>query len=136
MYLTQDIPKAIGVNNNANPQRVALKESQALKVRLQECMQLSSGTNNFANRQHAQGHNNMTNGPYKSSSAAQLCAKKDLQAHKANGNQEHSCSAQRQNLMSLAQAQRTDNNNATAEPHEENKENQEKGKSKNSKNAR
>ena len=135
LYFTQDIPKAIGVNNNANPQRVALKESQALKVRLQECMQLSSGTNNFANRQHAQGHNIMTNGPHKSSSATQLCVKKDLQGHKPNGKQEHSCSTQRQNLMSLAQAQRTDNN-STAEPQEENKENQEKGKSKNSKNAR
>lgn len=130
-----DIPKAIGVNNNANPQRVALKESQALKVRLQECMQLSSGSNNFANRQHAQGHNIMTNGPHKSTSVTQLCAKKDMQGHKPNGKQEHNCSAQRQNLMSLAQAQRTENS-TTAEPHEENKENQEKGKSKNSKNAR
>lgn len=98
-------------------------------------MQLSSGTNNFGNRQHAQGHNIMTNGPHKPASATQLCVKKDLQGHKPNGKQEHSCSTQRQNLMSLAQAQRTDNH-ATAEPQDENKENQEKGKSKNSKNAR
>lgn len=98
-------------------------------------MQLSSGTNNFGNRQHAQGHNIMTNGPHKPASATQLCVKKDLQGHKPNGKQEHSWSTQRQNLMSLAQAQRTDNH-ATAEPQDENKENQEKGKSKNSKNAR
>ena len=132
--LTQDIPKAIGVNSNANPQRVALKETQALKARLPECTQLSSGTNNFANRQHAQGHNIMTNGPHKSASATQLCVKKDLQGYKPNGKQEHS-SAQRQYLTSSAQAQRKDDH-ATAEPQDENKENQEKGKSKNSKNAR
>ena len=77
----------------------------------------------------------MTNGPQKPASATQLCAKKDLQGHKPNGKEEHSCSVQRQNLMSLAQAQRTDNP-ATAEPQDENKENKEKGKSKNLKNAR
>lgn len=77
----------------------------------------------------------MTNGPHKTASATQSCANKDLQGYKPNGKQEHSCSVQRQNLMSLAQAQRTDNQ-SSAEPQDENKENKENGKSKNPKNAR
>lgn len=127
-YLTQDIPKATRVISNANPQRVALKETQALKGqgRLQGCLQLSPGTNNFANRQHAQGRSVMTN-PHKPASVTQLCAKKDLQGPKPNGKQEQSCSVQRQNHMSSAQ---------TAEPQDENKENKEQGKSNNLKIAR
>lgn len=77
----------------------------------------------------------MTNGPHNTASATQSCAKKDLQGYKPNGKQEHSCSVQRQNLMSLAKAQRTDNQ-SSAEPQDENKENKENGKSKNPKNAR
>ena len=122
-YCYQDIPKAYGVNSNANPQRVALKETQDLKVRLQECLQLS-GNNNHANRQHTQGHNIMANGPHKPPSATQLYPKKD---YKPTGKQEH-CS-QKQNFMS---AQRTDNHSSEERKGEdkENKENKEKGKSK------
>lgn len=126
-YCNQDIPKAYGVNSNANPQRVALKETQDLKVRLQECLQLS-GTNNYANRQHTQGHNIMANGPQKPTSATQLYPKKDLQGNIPGGKHEQ-CSGQRQNFMS---AQRTDNH-SSVEPKGENKENKEskeKGKSK------
>lgn len=105
-----------------------MKETQALKGqgRLQGCLQLSPGTNNFANRQHAQGRSVMTN-PHKPASVTQLCAKKDLQGPKPNGKQEQSCSVQRQNHLSSAQ---------TAEPQDENKENKEQGKSNNLKIAR
>lgn len=128
-YCNQDIPKANGVNNNANPQRVALKETQDLKVRLQECLQLSSGTSNCANRQHTQGHNLMPNGPQKPTSATHLYPKKDLQGYVPSGKHEY-CSQSKKKFMD----EQTDSHSSVDKgENKENKENKEKGKSKDAK---
>ena len=76
-----------GALGNANPQRVALKETQDLKVRLQACLQLS-GANNQENRQ--KGQTNMFNGLQKPILGdLQSGGKKDTDVgSKANGKQE------------------------------------------------
>lgn len=102
-----DVLKTNGVNNNANPQRVALKETQDLKVRLQECLHLST-SNNQANRQLQQA------------------------THKPNGwiKQEHS-SAQK-HRQHHHHVERTDDK-SSAHSRDENKENNEKENLKKSK---
>lgn len=81
-----DILKVNGALSNANPQRVALKETQDLKVRLQACLQLS-GANNQDNRQ--KGQTNLFNGSQKPIGDLQSGGKKDTGVgSKANGKQE------------------------------------------------
>lgn len=118
----QDIHKTNGVNSNAHPQRVALKETQDLKVKLQECLQLSA-TNNYANRQHAQGHNIMANGPHKPVSATQSSLITDSALKPKGSTKQEHCSAQRHHFTQI-------DKHSSAHSQDENKENNEKGQSK------
>ncbi|XP_073233742.1 aurora kinase C-like [Porites lutea] len=111
-----EIPKA-----NANPQRVALKETQDLKVRLQQ-IQLST-----SNSQVCQKGQNATlftcNGSHKTLPGGQLNQKKEA-GYKASEKPEQCSSVQKQNYIS---AQRTDHLVApTGHKKDENKENEPK----------
>jgi len=108
-----------GVIGNAYPQRVALKDTQELKVRLQECLQLS-GTNSQANRQ--KGQNPMFNGSQKPVCDVQSGYKKET-GYKANGKQEQSSSVQAQRPNHMP-AQRTDHPASKHTKDDDNKENE------------
>ena len=123
IFFVQDIPKA-----NANPQRVALKDTQDLKVRLRQ-FQLSA-SNSQANHQKGQNATTLFNGCQKPVSGGQLSYKKETGYKPTEKQEQCSSSMLKQNYI---QAQRTDHSaTASSCTGDENKENEQKeaGKSK------